>query len=347
MFSGHALHSTRLLSPDPVVAEHRADLDHPITPHDLVGFARCPRRWVDGQPERPVRGYAFGDLVRCILLGGSRARAGIVRRPETFDDVVLECPNCKSVSKSRLCTKCNLGRRQVTLQREWVGSAKACQTWTAQIKQSGILPITPRDFDAAMDAAAAARNDKDVAALLDNSQLGQSGSVDYTHEATGTKIHLYDRIDIVPNEGHALDCALAHVHVCFDAAHNASTATTHYAYGHMRAALALEIINHTLLPDAREALQVLIENKPPYLISRRRLDASLLTAGRKLLEETLEMLALCRHSKTYPSFDTSAPGTLNGWTTVTHDPSIQEANEKTDARFAIQAVRSAVASTAH
>jgi hypothetical protein len=141
------------------------------------------------------------------------------------------------------------------------------------------------------------------------------------------------RLDILPPEGHPLDCALGLLYVCSDSAHGKHSSIAHYRYYHMHAALALDMANAAGRQEFREVLQVLVEPNPPYMVSRRRCSPQFIQEGRRLVEETLLALSVCRESGMYPTFDPSAPKTLHGWSKLDHDPAQHEGAEKSDARF--------------
>jgi hypothetical protein len=316
---------------DPV----RASLDYLLHVADLVGFARCPHRWVTGQTEPPAKGYTWSQLVRFLFLQPELRPQIVARRPELYRDTVLQCPLCKSRSTAKHCNKCQVDRKPITIDRPWNSSAETCKEWVAQQGQLGRVAVTPSDWDSAVLAVEALRADPDVAALVEGSDLGQRMLAQWISPATKTAIHLTTRLDIAPREGHSLDHCIGLVSIVKDAGHSKHSATTHYRYLHMHAALALEMANYHLDHDRREVLQILVEDAPPYQIARRRLEPELLDRGRALLVETLNALATCRESTIYPAFDESQPGSLGGWSAVTHDPQIQDANAKFDARFGI------------
>jgi hypothetical protein len=328
------------LSNQPANDPVRANPDYLLHVADLVSFARCPHRWVTGQTEPPVKGYTWSQLVRCLFLQPELRTQLVARRPELYRDTVLECPLCKSRSTAKHCNKCQVDRKPITVDRAWNSSAETCKEWIAQQAQLGRVAVTPSDWDSALLAVAALRADPDVAALVEGSDLGQRMLAQWVSPVTKTVIHVSARLDIAPREGHALDQCIGLVSIVKDAGHSKHAATTHYRYLHMHAALALEMANYHLNGDRREVLQILVEDTPPYQVARRRLDPELLDRGRSLLLETLDALAACRHTTIYPSFDASEPGTLGGWSAVTHDPQIQDANAKFDARFGIGQISS-------
>ena len=177
------------------------------------------------------------------------------------------------------------------------------------------------------------RNDQDVAAFLEGSELNLTLTGDYLRTEQDDAIPVMQRLDVLPCEGHPLDCAIGLVYMTSDAAHGRQSDVAHSRYYHMHAALALDMANELKDGRFREVLQILVEPTPPYVVARRRLSAGFINEGRRLVEETMAALTLCRLSGKYPTFDPSAPGTLNGWTKVEHDPAMHEGSEKADARF--------------
>jgi hypothetical protein len=330
-----SLKVTRLVDPpaEDAVLPDRNDAEFTVQCRDLVDFARCPARWVRGFEERPTRGYSLSDLMLEMLLQEPEQYKRIAREPDTYKARVMVCPGCDSESASKHCTRCDMDRKIKIVDKQWSSRSKECVEWRDKQAEAGHFVIRAGDWDKAEEAVAAVREDPDVAALLKGSDLNQTMLGRYRHMEDSEGIWISQRLDVCPAEGHALDCAIALVYVTSDAAHHRQSDIAHTRYYHMHAALALDMANQISDGRFREVLQILVEPNPPYVVARRRLSGGFINEGRRLVEETLAALTLCRLSGKYPTFDPSAPGTLNGWTKVDHDPAIHEGSEKADARF--------------
>jgi hypothetical protein len=235
------------------------------------------------------------------------------------------------------CAACNRQREKQTRAKAWTAAAKECQQWHARLEQTQRVAVAPADWQRAAGCYEAVRDDLDAAALLQCAKLNQWYSVDYYDLGTRLTIPIAARLDVIPNEGHNLDCAVGMICPVLDAGHSVDAIVTQTSYRHMHAALVRMIAGMVTGREQREVLMVLVETQPPFQVARRRLAGELIDAGYKLLVETLQAFARCRKRRRWPTFDASAPSQLRGWTLVHRNPQIQESNDHTDARYAILA----------
>jgi hypothetical protein len=93
--------------------------DRRLSPSDLLEFGRCPWRWAENQdPEDPLAEWG-PTLVERMAFTPSIVQHEMVRRPDTYEVMKLECPKCGSEGPAEVCTKCGQRRRNVVRPRPW------------------------------------------------------------------------------------------------------------------------------------------------------------------------------------------------------------------------------------
>ena len=304
---------------------------------DLVRYASCPARWVLGENTRPARGYRMTDVTCEILLEPGANSRRFVAEPEVYAATVMVCPGCDSESSSKHCTKCDCDRKPKQVEKPWARLAKPCVRWAEDCARQGRIPVRRPDWELAEGAARAVVSDPDAAALLTSSMGNLTAVGQYCPNRGGDPLWVAQRLDIVPHPGHPLDMALGLVYGTQDGGHHRHSSTAHFRFLHMEAALALDMANacDACENDFREVLQVLVEMESPHIVARRRLAPEFIQRGRELLYETLNAISRSRATGRYATFDPSAPGTLEGWTRLQHDPMLGEGSETADSRFGI------------
>jgi hypothetical protein len=313
----------------------RTEQEYMHNAEDLINFARCPARWAQGHREPNAKGYRLTNVIAELLLTLDPQSREIIREPDTYKARVLVCPVCDSESNARHCTKCDSDRKPKEVEKAWARTAKPCMAWAEDVAKSRRTAVRAKDYVLAEGAAQAALADPDIASLLAGASRNLTAVGKYQPTPEHPGLWVAQRLDILPQEGHSMDCALGLVYATVDAAPNRHSNMAHFRYMHMEAALALDMANAAEKGVFREVLQVIVEAEPPHVIARRRLAPEFLQEGRRLLYETLDALCSARTADKWATFDPSAPGTLGGWTVLHHDPALGEGADQNDARFGV------------
>ena len=147
----------------------RRDAHFRVSAQDLAAFGRCPFRWFWGAPpEDPL--LANGPtLTEWLAFDPGLAERFLIRRPETYEAMRLECPGCGSEGPAKSCTKCGRLRKNVVRPRPWNSSAKICAHWAMKAEQAGQRVVSPNDYERAKMGAHAVLADPAVQELMPDS----------------------------------------------------------------------------------------------------------------------------------------------------------------------------------
>src|SRR5512137_503525 len=151
------------------VMKPRGSAERRLRPRDLLQFGRCPARWVRGADADDALAAYGPTLTEWLAYEPKLAERHYVRRPDTYEAMVLRCPNCNSASLAQTCTKCGVRRRNVVEPRTWTSAAKHCADWNAKHESAGLRIVTGGEWDRATLGAANVRADRAIAGLAEES----------------------------------------------------------------------------------------------------------------------------------------------------------------------------------
>jgi hypothetical protein len=284
-----------------------------LTAQDLVDFGRCPRRWVTTPDAEDPVAQAGPALTEWLAFAPEDAARLFVRRPDTYEAMILRCPKCNSRGPAKVCSKCGVSRRNVVEPRPWTSAAKQCADWNTRTEAQGLRVVTPRDWDLATLGAENILSDTAIAPLAKTADRLSTVAATWKDEETGLLIPLVTGLTLLPPEGDAMDNTL----VCYTEARNADPsawAATLLASGlTVRSALALQAANLATGTDRRYILWLVVEREEPRIVARRRLAAEVVAAGGDALAAVLAAYAQCVVNNSWPSFEPPEESRLEAW----------------------------------
>jgi hypothetical protein len=291
----------------------KGDIVAPVTARDLVDFGRCPRRWVlTDWPEDPVAELG-PSLTEWLAVGPPNLGEEFVRRPDTYEAMVLRCPKCNSAGPAKVCRKCGVSRRHVVEPRPWSGAAKQCAAWTQKQEALGTRIVPAGEWDRALMGATTMRGDKAVEALIRSSDPLVTFTANWRDEPTGLEIPLLVPVTLVPREGTPMDHAIAVYVEVRNADPKAWEPSLTGSGVLVHAALALQVVNKALGQARRHVVWMVVEREAPRLTARRRAAAELLELGRTSLEALTAAYARCVKAGWWPNFEAAGGDTLDAW----------------------------------
>lgn len=296
----------------------------------LREFARCPRAWYQGRPEKSSRAFTWGTLIDILCLTPDLADELLIVQPETYSKAPKE--------GSFILTTAFDG--------EWNGRTKACREWKKEQEGNGLAVMTPEELEVAKEerpwnnnaeacrqwlantpkgrevigaqmmeegAKAMAQIDQDLwfSHILKNSKKQTVIVWDFEPSFFGAKpVRCKAMIDIVPERTEGAG-ALIDLKTTIDASFAAWSAhVKKFAY-HYQGAMYLDGWNSAAdaigLDDRRTIFAHLIsESEAPYPTARRVLDDFFIEAGRMEYLADLEKFAACRASGAWPGYSDNA-----------------------------------------
>jgi len=297
------------IGPDP-----RGHCDRRLNADDLIAFGRCPARWhrtPDGDDPLTDRGPS---LTEWLAFGSDLAPTFFVKRPDTYEALVLRCPKCNSRGPARVCRKCGLARRHVVELRPWSTAATACADWAARHEEQNRRVIPTNQWDLCALAVQQMRDDPAIAGLNEDSARFVTTHGVWRDDATGLEFPLESRVTLTPDEGTPMDNAL----VGYAEVRNADPVAWEYwlssSGAALSAALALLLHNGATKGCRNQFLWIVVERDAPRLVCRRRAAQELLAAGRTSLSALLGAYAQCLARQRWPSFEDHDKNDISAWT---------------------------------
>lgn len=253
---------------------------------DLMEFAACPRRWVNGGDEdRDTDATEWGVRLDAMLLSPAEFAARYVVTPAEYEDA------------------------KTGAMKPWTFAANVCKAWAED--HAGKEFIKP-DYQAKLDRAAkAVRDDHEAAAILACSKTQVMVTGTYEDRETGLVIPLKGLIDILPDaESPAYGKSLADFKTCRCAAQRAYTRAVFDGGYHVQGALYLDLYTVATGEDRCEFRHVIQENVPPFQVEKRIISHEFIEAGRAIYAAALRDYAQCLSTGEWPGYDRDL---IQGW----------------------------------
>lgn len=304
--------------------------DYIMSRSSLREFARCPKAWFLGRPEKDSRAFTWGTLIDILCLTPHLADELLVVQPETYSNAPKE--------GEYILTSAFDG--------EWNGRKKDCREWKAEQEAKGLKVLTPEQLESASEEKPWNNNsefckqwfantpkgrevisakmnqngkraleqiEKDLwfSHILRNSKKQTVIVWDWEPPLFGVKpVRCKAMIDIVPERTESSG-ALIDLKTTNDAGVPAWNSHVKKFGYHYQGAFYLDgwnsAANAVGLDDRRSVFAHLIsESEAPYVTARRVLDEAFIEAGRLEYVGDLVKFAACREAGAWPGYSDDA-----------------------------------------
>lgn len=275
---------TYLSQPDGV---KRGDPRYVMNGADLMEFALCPHRWVNGYSDEGSSATEWGSLLDCLLMDKAALAERFLVLPETYvNDDGEEKP--------------------------WNFNAKVCKAWRLEKNPKGTrTEIKHEVFWSAKDAAELILADPQLAELFESSRKQVMLTGVYEDKETGVRVPVKALLDLVPPADFLADlksCNSAHPRAWRKHVFN-------YNY-HVQAARHLDLWNAASGEQRNEFRHILQESIHPFEVAKRFLSQEFIALGRQRYIGALKRYAKCLSTNDWPGYDTpesSADMLIDGW----------------------------------
>ena len=234
-----------------------------MTAQALMDFGRCPWRWVHSPDPEDWLAAEGPTLLEWVALDTGQAARFFIRRPETYEAMILQCPRCGSPGPAKSCTKCGTLRRNVVKPRPWSNAAKYCSKWTQKREEQALKIIPAAEWDRAAGQSATLLLDEAVKAFIPSCDRLRLVQAEWADEATNTQITLRARISLVPIHEDADQVALGQLVEARNADPSVWESSAWASGAHIRAALALDLWNSLSYVECKEFLWLVVEHDRP------------------------------------------------------------------------------------
>jgi len=271
----------------------RGDPNFVMGRSDLMEFANCPLRWINGYESEESKATEWGSLVDCLFLTPGEFKRRYAVAPETYPDA-------------------KTGEAKA-----WNLNSTWCKEWVAQ--QQGKEVIKSKLFGPACDAVKVLQSDPDIKALRECSQTQVMAAATYHDPETDLVVPVHILIDMMPAVDSDYGKALADLKTCNCAAVRAwNRAVFDHGYA-VQAAFYLDVWTMATGEDRVDFLHVVQESFTPYQTEKRMLSAEFIEIGRAKYQSALAKYCACLKSGIWPGYG-GARVEWNGWQMTEPEP---------------------------
>lgn len=115
---------------------------------ELMKFAKCPKKWLEGIPEKKTSAMQFGTLVDLFLTDPETAQSKVAVPPPIYSTTRMVCPSCGDESTTKSCRKCKQDRIETAVNFEWNWQSNHCREWKEAQETSGKIVVDPKEMEA-------------------------------------------------------------------------------------------------------------------------------------------------------------------------------------------------------
>lgn len=295
----------------------RGEKDRVMSRSDLVKFAKCPRKWLRGEPEEEADSLEFGALLDCLALTPDRYEASYAVCPEVYPSRGMQCPSCGSVTDSASCKKCKKERVEITVEKEWIWSADYCAKWRTDREAEGRACVKADVASEAWKAVARLWQDSLIESFVKASARQTMVCVDWHDPETGIVVPIKCLLDLVPDRKSDFGTMLGDLKTARNASKGAWGRVVDAEGYDVQAALYMDAWNAATGENRDTFAHIIVENQPPYETARRILSDEFINKGRGQYQNALMDYCQCLKSGDFPGYDDHPRNrTLDGWTVI-------------------------------
>lgn len=256
----------------------RGDKDYIMSRSELMEFAQCPHRWINGYKEDgETKSTEWGNLIDCLAL-----------QPERFEERFTVAPESYSDGKTGVM-------------KPWNWNANFCKEWREQQGEATVIKSeTKAEADIAIKTLMA---DEHLAELISCSRKQVFVMAEYSDEATGLTIPVKALLDLVPDpKSRRFGKCLSDFKTSLtaDPARWPSICFNHHYDA--QSALHMDAYVKATGEDRTDWLHAIQENFSPYETGRCLLSAEFVDMGRMKYVQALRLYAHCLASNEWPGY---------------------------------------------
>lgn len=276
----------------------RGEKDRVMSRSDLVKFAKCPRKWLRGEPEEETDSLEFGALLDCLALTPDRYEASYSVYPETY----LATPKKKGEEPT---------------EKPWTLQSNTCKAWRDAEQAKGKVCVPAKVASEAWKAVARLWQDSLIESFVKASARQTMVCVDWHDPETGIVVPLKCLLDLVPDRKSDFGTMLGDLKTARNASKGAWGRVVDAEGYDVQAALYMDAWNAATGEKRDTFAHIIVENQPPYETARRILSDEFINKGRVQYQNALMDYCQCLKSGDFPGYDDHPRNrTLDGWTVI-------------------------------
>jgi len=176
----------------------RGEAGYAMSSSALRLFDACPSKWVRGFNPPASQSLEYGSLLDCVVLTPEHFKDVYALQPDTYETTGMECPNCKSVTDSKRCSKCKCERVEVKITKPWSNQSTTCAAWTEAQKQAGKEVCTAAELADAQAAAKRLFSDPIIGDYINESDKQVWIAAEWHDAGTGLVVPVKCLVDLLP-----------------------------------------------------------------------------------------------------------------------------------------------------
>jgi len=258
---------------------------------ELMTFAQCPHRWINGYQPKDTDATDWGSLMDYRVLGHNR-----------FEDKYAVAP-AKYLADGR-----KKGDPQI--EKDWNRNATFCRQW--EDEQKGKIVIKTDELIESNIALKTLYTDPDISQVLRGSEHQVMVVAEYSDRETGIVVPVKILIDIKPLESSGYQRQLFDFKTSVSADPARWPRIVFERGYHIQGAFYLDIYCAATGEDRVEFGHIVQENFAPFETSKMVLSSEFLTMGRDAYVFALRKYCKCLKTNEWPSYSPSHLN-INGW----------------------------------
>lgn len=280
---------------DPAVYRNNARRGAPdfvMSRSDLMEFAHCPARWVEGYQRKQTEEMDWGTLVENITC--NRAN---------FERLFVIAPNEYPSSGKK--------KDDPPVMKPWNYRSTYCQEWRESAEKLGKQVITTEDYKLALKAREKLFGNELIRDLIESSDYQVMVIAQFNDAATGLEVGVKILIDLLPKlQSHFPKC-IADLKTCYSGDPRVWARHVKDCNLHVQAALYLDVYAAATGEDRDTFLHPIQENYAPWHVIPTMLSQDYIELGRRTYVNALHTYCRCLKENSWPSYQ--ADNWIQGW----------------------------------
>lgn len=276
---------------------NRGDKDYIMSRGELMEFAQCPHRWINGYRDGESKSTEWGELIDCLVL-----------QPESFARRFAVAPTVYP---------CEPTKADPRKEKPWNLNSTHCKEWQASAEKNGFTVIKSEKKAEADTALKTLMADEHLAELISCSRKQVFVMAEYFDEETGFTIAVKALLDLVPDQNHRrFGKTLADFKTSLTANPEAWPKLCYQHHYHVQAALYLDAYVKATGEDRVDWLHAIQENFPPYETCGSHIAGDLVDLGRFAYVQALRNYTQCLASNYWPRYSERPGNIIEGFPTA-------------------------------
>lgn len=176
----------------------RGEAGYVMSSSALRLFDACPSKWVRGFNPPASYSLEYGSLLDCVVLTPEHFKEVYTVQPESYESTGMECPNCKSVTDSKKCSKCKCDRTEVKVTKPWSGQSATCREWLEEQAKAGKEVCSAAELADAQAAAKRLFDDPIIGDYIRESDKQVWIAAEWHDSPTGLVVPVKCLVDLLP-----------------------------------------------------------------------------------------------------------------------------------------------------